>query len=176
MPPGHPSRYNKARHKIIVEAIKKGNYRNTAARLAGISTTALSNWLSWGETASENAVPYDDTQGRYRKLYEDVEEAEAIFEAKMVGRVVDAADDPKNWTAAMTILERTRPHKFGKRDTHVVEGGDKPIQTATLHIISTPEALEAANDMLKALTRGKELPSADVPALPEPEFVELEDE
>lgn len=72
----------------------------------------------------------------------------------MVSRVVTAAEEPKNWPAAMTILvERTRPHKFGRRDTQVIEGGDKPIKNVTLAILSSPEALEASNDLLRQLAR-----------------------
>jgi len=167
-------KYNEVRHEIIVDAVEKGNYRATAARLAGIHPSQLYKWLEEGANASDAEIPYDEPAGRYRKLFEDVEEAEARFESKMVGKVTEAADDPKNWTAAMTILERTRPEKFGKRETTVIEGGDKPITHATIHILANPEAMEAANDLLKQLTRPKTLePARDVPELPAPRMADI---
>ena len=147
------SLYNEARHRVIVDGVRQGNYRGTAARMAGVSGDALRHWLDLGEKASFDDLPYTSQEGRYRQLFEDIEEAESQFEAEMVGRVVTAAEEPKNWAAAMTILERTRPEKFGKRETTVIEGGEKPVMTATLHIITNPEALSAANDMLKQLAR-----------------------
>lgn len=170
-------KYNAARHEVIVEAVRKGNYRATAARLANVHPSQLYKWLEEGEIASEKGFDYDTAEGRFRRLAEDVEEAEAEFESKMVERVVDAAEEsPKNWTAAMTILERTRPHKFGKRETTVIEGGDKPIKQATVHILANPEALESANELLVALARPRELaPATDVPALPAPTKDEIVD-
>jgi transposase-like protein len=106
-------KYNAVRHEIIVNAVEAGNYRATAARLADVHPSQLYKWLEEGAQASDAELPYDSPEGRYRKLFEDVEGAEARFESKMVGKVTEAADDPKNWTAAMTILERTRPEKFG---------------------------------------------------------------
>jgi transposase-like protein len=139
MPGAPPHKYNEQRHAIIVEAVKNGNYRATAARLAGVTPQILYKWLELGEIASEDDLPYDDLEhARYRKLFEDVAEAEAQFESSMVGRVRTAADEPKNWAAAMTLLERTRPERFGRRETTVIEGGETPIKSATIHILANP--------------------------------------
>jgi transposase-like protein len=167
-------KYNATRHKIIVAAVEKGNYRAVAARLAGVHPSNLYKWLEEGANDSDAEIPYKDS--RYRKLYEDVEEAEARFESKMVEVVVDAAEDgPKNWTAAMTMLERTRPERFGKRDTTVIEGGDRPITSATIHILASPEAQAQANELLKTLARTPIQASRDVPALPAPSMDDVID-
>lgn len=159
------SSYSAARHEAVVEAVRAGNFRATAARLAGVAPNTLYRWLDRGEAASEAQVPYDDPElGAYRRLYEEVEEAEALFESEMVGKVVDAAEE-KEWTAAMAILERTRPHKFAKRNTFAIEGGAQPVKLATLHLISSPEAIEQSNALLRTLAR---------PAEREPRSIEAE--
>ena len=144
---------NKARHEVIVEAVRQGNYMGTAARLARINPTTLHAWLRKGAHASENEIDYDTPEGAYRKLYEEVEYAAADFEAAMVSQVRRAAldEDPKHWTAAMTILERTRPEKFGRHDKQTLEVSS-PVAAVAAQLSRNPEAMTAANDLIRALS------------------------
>jgi hypothetical protein len=73
------------------------------------------------------------------------------------------------------MLERTRPERFGKRDTTVIEGGDRPITSATIHILASPEAQAQANELLKTLARTPIQASRDVPALPAPSMDDVID-
>jgi hypothetical protein len=59
---------------------------------------------------------------------QELDHAEAEFEAEMVADVVNEARTgrPGAWQAAMTILERQHPEEYGQR-TNVVISGDRPI-------------------------------------------------
>ena len=146
------SKYNEERHRIIVSAVERGNYRSTAARMAGIDPSTLSNWLHEGLLDSENEVPYEESQ--YRRLFEEVDRKEAEYEARMLERVTTAADsgEPHTWQAAMTILERKHPDRFGRRQITTIEGGDKPIPIATAAILFDSNNRELANELLRTLS------------------------
>jgi hypothetical protein len=133
---GQQPKYNKKRHEVIVKALRAGNYRGVAAKLAGLAPSTLHGWLS---DANENP------DSLYWDLRCDVEQAEAEFEADMVEIVKDAAlsGKPNTWQAAMTILERKDPSRWGRSDTLRVEGGDTPITVATLHLLQNPEQMAA---------------------------------
>lgn len=169
-----PLLYNAVRHEKIVEAVRRGAYRTEAARVVGIGGQTLWTWLDEGGQASDADIPYDEPAGRYRKLYEDVVQAEAeyILELRDKINVAAKSEKPNTWQAAAWTLERMHPEKYGRRDTTVIEGGDKPITQVGLVLIANPEAQEAANEMLKSLTRQRELPPG-VPELPAPSMADV---
>jgi transposase len=170
---GQPSALNEGRHEAIVKAVREGSYRAEAARLSGIAPNTLYKWLREGEEAEAAEVPYGDLRrGWYRALYEDVMTAEAEYEMEMRRKINAAAESekPNTWQAAAWSLERKYPERYGRRDTTVIEGGDKPIKHATIHILANPEAQAAANELLKSLARQPVEPARDVPALPAPDL------
>ena len=57
------------------------------------------------------------------KFLEAVRQAEAEAEARIVLQWQKAM--PEDWRAAQAFLERRYPERWGKKETHVVEGGDK---------------------------------------------------
>jgi transposase len=158
MPGDVKSKYSPPVHEAIVAAIRQGNYKSTAARLVGIAPTTLTGWLRSGE-ADENS--------RYRQLYLECEQAEAEWESEMLGKVRAAAEKPQNWAAAMTMLERRMPEKYGRRDALTVEGNpDRPITVATHAVLTDPERMEAM------LGRFAELAQQTAAALPAGDDVE----
>ena len=136
--------YNAERHQIIVQAIRNGNYRGTAAKLAGISPETLKDWVAKGVHQPEN---YPHMQ----ELVDDIERAEAEVEAELVGVVRQHAlsDTPNSWTAAMTYLERKHPDRFGKRDTTVIEGGQTPIRQVVGTVLIDERARDDARSLLR---------------------------
>jgi hypothetical protein len=100
-----------AKIATLVDALLEGNYRETAAQLAGIAPSGIRAWLN----AAENG------DARFQAIATLVRAAEAIAEAECVSAVRKAGKDPRNWAAAMTWLERKFPEKFGRRseDTSV---------------------------------------------------------
>ncbi len=123
-------KYTPELHELIVDAMRKGNYLVTACRLAGITRDTYYDWLALGRDDPEQ---YPE----YVKLAEDVENAKAESEAELLEVVRETAlsGAPNTWQAAMTILERRHPEKFGRRDTTVVEGGENPIRQLTGAIV-----------------------------------------
>lgn len=99
----------------IIEALKLGNYRTTAAKYAGISWRSFCLWMEKGRAARS---------GRYRTFCALVEDAEAQTEAIAVGKILTG--DPKWW------LSRKRRKNWGDR-VQVDHAGvkDKPIETRT---------------------------------------------
>src|SRR5262245_13593366 len=80
----------------LVDALVEGNYRDTAARLAGVAESGMRAWLKAADNGEE----------RYQSIATVIRAAEAIAESESVGHVRTAGRDPKNWAAAMTWLER----------------------------------------------------------------------
>ena len=175
---GAPSKYNEDRHQVIVQAVRNGNYRKTAAALAGIGYDTLKDWLNFARNQPEQ-YPH------YVKLLEDIELAEAEVESELVSVVRHHAlsDHMGSWTAAMTFLERRHPDRFGKRDTTVLEGGKEPIKSLGATILVDESARGNARALLRAVAgAGAALPErtglGDEPAaLPagEPEHVDADE-
>jgi transposase-like protein len=145
-------KYNEQVHQIIVDSMRNGNHASTAAHLAGINPTTLGDWVrpvrharERGETRDQQIYP------EYWDLMEDMEKAEAEFEESMVGVVTQTAlsGAPNTWQAAMTILERTRPERFGKRDALKIQGDDEhPLQVETRHLLGDESTREVGRDLL----------------------------
>jgi len=109
-----PSKLTPEIQKKIIEAIKAGNYYEAACAYAGVSYSTLRGWIVKGEKAKS---------GKYLKFLEAVRQAEAEAEARIVLQWQKAM--PEDWRAAQAFLERRYPERWGKKETHVVEGGDK---------------------------------------------------
>jgi hypothetical protein len=114
-------------------------------------------WLAEGES---------DPSSQYHQLYLDIEQADAEWEAEMISKVRDAAASgkPNTWQAAMTLLERRMPERYGRNDRVTVGGGEKPITVATHHILHDPEQQALVLDRLGELAsrRPAKLPAPEV--------------
>jgi hypothetical protein len=140
------SKLTPAVHKTLVKAAREGLPKNRTCHLVGIDTSTLWHWIDRGEQGIEP----------YAALVRDLERAETEFEQEMVSLVAEAARaDPRNWTAAMTILERKHPERYGRRDVHVVEGNpERPI--ITHQVLHDPEARAAATTLLNRVAELQE--------------------
>lgn len=140
------SKLNAGVHTAIVDTARRGNYMTTCAAMIGVSPRTIMRWLQRGEQDLENG---EDTS--YARLYRDVSQASAQFEDEMVNLVADAARaNPQNWAAAMTILERKHPDRFGRRDTTVLEGGDRP---AIVVNIGDEDTRRLSRELLRRLSQ-----------------------
>lgn len=124
---GRPAKLTPETHKIIVSAIEKGNYVETAAGLAGVDKQSLYSWLKKGNQASK---------GIYRDFLDAVNVALASSEAKDVERLNQAAD--KHWQATAWRLERRFPRKWGHWQREEVEA--EPTTEVSLSIITQRES------------------------------------
>lgn len=100
--PGRPSKMTDEVVAKIIEALRAGNYLETAARVAGITYETLNEWRK-----------------QFPEFSEAVEKARAEAEARNVA-VVQLAGRSQ-WQAAAWWLERSFPARFGRRDRMDVE-------------------------------------------------------
>jgi hypothetical protein len=90
----------------LVDALLEGNYRDTAATLAGLTSRSVRSWMEAAERG----------EGRYEVVANVIRVAEALAEAASVRNVRAAGKDPRFWAADMTYLERKYPDRWGRRN------------------------------------------------------------
>lgn len=108
---GRPSKLTPEIQEKIVQAIRAGNYIETAAAYAGIDKTTLYDWLKRGARAKT---------GKYREFSNAVEKALAEAEVRDVAIIAKAAE--KHWQAAAWRLERKHWQRWGRKERHEVTG------------------------------------------------------
>jgi transposase len=149
-PAGRPTRLTPELQAKLCDAIRAGNYMETAAAFAGIRKATLHNWLRRGARQS---------QGIYHAFSEAVEKALADSEARDVALIAKAAAEGQ-WQAAAWRLERKFPDRWGRRDRHQVEAN---IQGTVK--VTSDEAIEELTRLLAARTprdgEAKDLASDD---------------
>jgi len=109
---GAPSRFNEDRAEKLLQAVRGGNYLETAARYAGISYQTLRRWLL---KADEPDAPPE-----YVAFKEQLEKARADAEVAALAKIQKAASEGA-WQASAWYLERSWPERWGRRDTNRVE-------------------------------------------------------
>jgi transposase len=107
-----PSKLTPDLAEKIANYISTGNYASVVCGLVGITETTYYSWLEKGRKAKS---------GKYLEFLESIKKAEAAREAKWIK---DIDGDP-SWQSKAWLLERRYPERWGKKETHVFEGGDK---------------------------------------------------
>jgi transposase len=136
-PLGRPAKLTPELQNKICDAIRAGNYLETAAAFAGIGKSTFYDWLRRGQRVSK---------GIYHDFSEAVEKALADSEARDVALIAKAAADGQ-WQAAAWRLERKFPDRWGRRDRHQVEAN---IQGTVK--VTSDEAIEELTRLLAART------------------------
>lgn len=150
----------------IVEALRIGVPRETAARAAGVSSATFFRWLATGaeiagleEAAAEQGIEAPDLtpeQLRLREFREDVEKADAqavVFAVDMVNKAM-----PNTWQAAMTFLERRFPGEWGRRVEVKVDPSDRQPAAASAETMAAAETAFAEAALPKDLKPDDFLP------------------
>lgn len=114
---GRPTKLTPEVQDRILQAIRAGNYRETAARYGGISPATFYRWLERGERAR---------RGPFREFREAVERAESEAEVRYVAIVAKAATDDVR--AAQWWLEHRFPERWGRRQVDVQHDGRVQIE------------------------------------------------
>jgi hypothetical protein len=133
---GRPTSLTDQVWKKLVNSVENNNYLSVACQSAGINRRTFTVWMNWAKDVDQyiednnidmpetlpredtdiyNAFP-EDVRVRlvYWYLFQDLKIAEANGIESLNEYIMDAA--PKNWLAAMTLLERRHPDMYGKRD------------------------------------------------------------
>ena len=108
--------------KTLCDCLRSGCYAVTACARAGITESTYYLWLQKGE---EGKQPYSE-------FLESVKKADADAEALLAGTVMRVALDAENpcWQAAMTMLERRHPERWGRRNrVDLGNADDKPFRS-----------------------------------------------
>lgn len=109
----------------IVRYALEGNYRETCAAACGVPKRTFYDWMALAEewTESQSESPPDPHTLLCLELAHALNCAEAQAE---IGFLRVAARGEKGWVAAMTILERKYPQRWGRSEKryHQVSGSD----------------------------------------------------
>lgn len=166
MPGGRPTKFTPERTEKLLQALRGGNYRDTACKYAGISHTTFHKWMKIGH--SEGAPP------EYVEFVEAVEKAEADAEVFDIALIRQAATGG-NWQAAAWVRERKNPEKWGRRDASKVEltGADGGPVDVRVALGVDPAAIEGLASALavRAASRAGELDADERAALGEGDAV-----
>ncbi|HKB36069.1 MAG TPA: hypothetical protein VKD72_06420, partial [Gemmataceae bacterium] len=92
-----PDELTKERHRIVVEAIRKGHGRHAAARSAGVAERTLMYWLARGRRA-EKLAKVPPQERKYLQLLQGVRRADGLAMQSVMDHVLAAM--PKSWGAA----------------------------------------------------------------------------
>ena len=116
---GRPTKLTPKKREIIIEAVERGNYIETAAALAGVSEATVYNWRNRGKRELERLEKYPDaeiskTERPFLEFLEAYTRALAVAEDLDVQNINKAAKD--DWRASAWKLERRNPKKWGKKE------------------------------------------------------------
>jgi hypothetical protein len=114
-----PTKFTAETRRIILEALREGNSRETAAPLAGTTPATLSRWISRGAESQRGSL--------YRQFAEDVAMAEAAARGRALRILNSHMQDQPKWAA--WFLERRDP-AFAPPATHQLAPRQGPIMIA----------------------------------------------
>ena len=99
---GRPTKLTPERQQVLVDAIRAGNYYETACAAAGIEYQTFRNWMVRGQ---------EGRGARYVEFFEAITRAEHECEQEIVQLWRDAM--PDDWRAAQMFLERRHRDRWG---------------------------------------------------------------
>lgn len=104
---GRPTKLTDEAQERIIQALRAGNFREVAARYAGVSGAAFREWFQRGKADSRR-----NRASRHHAFYTAVRKAEADAEVLVVGRLMAAASHD---VKAMAFwLERKHSVRWGR--------------------------------------------------------------
>jgi transposase len=123
---GRPTKLTPEIHRAIVTALEAGNYQDDSAAYAGVSTSALYNWLARGRTERER-IEAGEKPRKAETVFVDfldaVESARAKAAVRHVANIAKAANEGV-WQASAWYLERSYPQKWGRLNRTEISGPD----------------------------------------------------
>jgi hypothetical protein len=125
-----PSKFTPDRAAVIIEALTKGHGIRHAAGLALVGQATAYRWLDAGKSAlaaEDEGETLTPEQIAFRDFYLGAEAASAAAAEYALGMVTNAM--PKDWRAALALLERRFPDDYTKRERREISGPkDGPIE------------------------------------------------
>lgn len=156
MPSGRLTKLTDEVQGKIVNAIRAGNYIETAAAYAGVNKTSIYEWLKRGAREQERVERTPRArllkgEEKFVAFSNAVQKALADAEVRDVAIIGKAAES--EWTAAAWRLERKFPGRWGRKDRNAVEiSGKVEVQGhAAERIINDRDASDLAHRLLERL-------------------------
>jgi hypothetical protein len=112
---GRPTKLTKALIEQICRAIRAGNYPAIAAQSCGVAESTFYRWMEEGRTSNKVLR---------RDFYEEVKRAEAEAEVRAV--VVIAKEMPRDWRAAIGLIERRFAERWRRRERSEIPAEERP--------------------------------------------------
>jgi hypothetical protein len=118
-PRGTPTLLTPARHALVVDMVRRGNFLRAAAAAAGVAERTVYQWRERGEADHAADVP-----SVYRAFAEDLAAADAEAEMRLLAMIDGSAVDG-DWKAAAWILERRWPDRYSRRSEMGIFGANR---------------------------------------------------
>lgn len=140
----------------IVEALKVGNYIETASALAGIHKSTVYDWLKRGAREKERIDNNPNARSRKEEVkfvrFSDAVE-KAMAEAEHRDLLIIAKASQNDWKASAWRLERRHPVKWGRKDKMEAEIKQETTNREELIVEQRIFSDPASVDLLKQLYR-----------------------
>ena len=117
MPTGRRRKLTPEKIEEICKWISEGQTIEVAAGLSGVTSRSVYKWLERGrkgDVDEENGIELDEVDALCVQFFHAFEKADAEWQKDAVETIRIAEIDPRNWTAAMTRLERRKPAQWGR--------------------------------------------------------------
>lgn len=117
MPKGRRRKLTPEKIKEVCKWIAEGQTIEVSAGLSSVSLRSVMSWLEQGrnaEIAEEQGESLTEMQELCLQFLHEYEKADAQWQKDAVETIRIAEIDPRNWTAAMTRLERRKPRQWGR--------------------------------------------------------------
>lgn len=127
-----PVKLDEKRRERLLEALRAGNYMETACAYAGVGKSTFYNYLSQARDARSKEGDLTEHEEWLVELLDAVEKARADAEVRNVHLIQHAAQGG-TWQAAAWFLERSMPGKWARREKVEMSGPEGgPITLAGL--------------------------------------------
>lgn len=115
---GRPTKLTPETHEKVINAIRAGNYLETAAEYGGVTRQTLWNWMQRGEAekarvAEDGRRSVTKDERPYVNFFHAVTRARAEAETRNVALIQQASHE--DWRAAAWFLERSFQKRWGNK-------------------------------------------------------------
>jgi len=114
------------------------------------------NYLARGREARAKTGKLTPTETEYFEFLGAVEKAEGFRVQAALAQIVRAAQDPKHWTAAAWLLERTHPDEYARpirTEISGPDGGPVPVEVGASELLAQLRGLANGDGTSESSTR-----------------------
>lgn len=150
------TKFNPETRRKIIQALEAGNYRKTAAALAGVDESTFYKWMKRGEKAKS---------GKYFQFVQSVKRAEEKAKAYHLQQIRKASENG-SWQASAWYLERKHPQEWGRRQQIDMDANLKADVTTEGTVTIDDRRTQLKNKMKKIEAKYDTTGEGDKPETP----------